>query len=117
MTITRVYPEVREGRFEIDLEFTGEAPEDIRRGQTIRCLLAMSDSAEALLLPRGGFYQSTGGNWVYVINASDNTAVKRTIRIGRQNTQHYEILEGLEPGDQVITSNYDTFGDAERLVW
>ena len=117
MTITRVYPEVREGRFEIDLEFTGETPEDIRRGQTIRCLLEMSDSAEALLLPRGNFYQSSGGNWVYAIDASGNMAVKRTIRIGRQNTQHYEILEGLESGDQVITSSYDAFGDADRLVW
>ena len=117
MTITRVYPEVREGRFEFDLEFTDETPENIRRGQTIRCLLEMSDSAEALLLPRGGFYQSSGGNWVYVIDASGNMAVKRPIRIGRQNTQHYEILEGLEPGDQVITSSYDAFGDAERLVW
>ncbi len=117
MTITRVYPEVREGRFEIDLEFTGETPEDIRRGQTIRCLLEMSDSGEALLLPRGNFYQSSGGNSVYAIDASGNMAGKRTIRIGRQNTQHYEILEGLEPGDQVITSSYDAFGDADRLVW
>ena len=117
LQITRVYPEVRDGRFEIDLEFGGGEPEGIRRGQTIRFLLEMSDPAEALLLPRGGFFQSTGGNWVYVLDPSGDIAVKRNIRIGRQNTQHYEVLEGLEPGDQVVTSSYDTFGDADRLVF
>jgi HlyD family secretion protein len=117
MTVRRVYPEVRDGRFEVDLEFTGEIPAGIRRGQTIRFLLEMSDPSEAVLVPRGGFFQSTGGNWVYVVDPSGDFAVKRTIRIGRQNTQHYEVLEGLEPGDQVVTSSYDTFGDADRLVW
>ena len=117
MKITRVYPEVREGRFEVDLEFIGEAPGGIRRGQTIRFLLEMSDPAEALLLPKGGFFQSTGGNWVYVLDPSGDFAVKRTISIGRQNTQNYEVMEGLQPGDQVVTSSYDTFGDADRLVW
>ncbi|MCH8959773.1 MAG: HlyD family efflux transporter periplasmic adaptor subunit [Bacteroidetes bacterium] len=117
MKVNRVYPEVREGRFEVDLEFVGEVPSGIRRGQTIRFLLEMSDPAEALLLPKGGFFQSTGGNWVYVLDPSGDFAVKRTISIGRQNTQNYELMEGLEPGDQVVTSSYDTFGDADRLVW
>lgn len=117
MTITRVYPEVRDGRFEVDLEFKGDVPDGIRRGQTIRFLLEMSDPAEAILLSKGGFFQSTGGNWVYVVDESGDFAVKRDIRIGRQNTQHYEVLEGLQPGDEVVTSSYDTFGDADRLVW
>jgi HlyD family secretion protein len=117
MTVIRVYPEVRDGRFEVDLDFVGEEPPGIRRGQTIRFLLEMSDPSEALLLPKGGFFQSTGGNWVYVLDSSGDFAVKRTISIGRQNTQHYEVTEGLEPGDQVVTSSYDTFGDADRLVW
>ena len=117
MKVNRVYPEVREGRFEVDLEFVGDVPNGIRRGQTIRFLLEMSDPAEALLLPRGGFFQSTGGNWVYVLDPSGDFAVKRTISIGRQNTQNYEVMEGLQPGDQVVTSSYDTFGDADRLVW
>ncbi len=117
MTVHRVYPEVRDGRFEVDLEFNDAVPSGVRRGQTIRFLLEMSDPSEAVLLARGGFFQSTGGNWVYVVDPSGDFAVKRTIRIGRQNTQHYEVLEGLEPGDQVVTSSYDTFGDADRLVW
>ncbi len=117
MIVNRVYPEVRDGRFEVDLEFVGDAPDGIRRGQTIRFLLEMSDPAEALLLPKGGFVQSTGGNWVYALDPSGDFAVKRTISIGRQNTQNYELMEGLEPGDQVVTSSYDTFGDADRLVW
>ncbi|MDX1548064.1 MAG: HlyD family efflux transporter periplasmic adaptor subunit [Rhodothermales bacterium] len=114
LTVTRVYPEVRDGRFEVDLEFAGEEPEGIRRGQTIRFLLQLSEPAEAVLLPRGGFFQSTGGNWAYVLDGDE--AVRRDIRLGRQNNQHYEVLAGLDPGDRVITSSYDTFGDADRLV-
>lgn len=116
MVVTKVYPEVRDGRFEVDLEFPQGEPQGIRRGQTIRFQLEMSDPTEAMLVPRGGFFQSTGGNWIYVVNESGNEAVKRTIRIGRQNTQHYEVLEGLEQGERVITSSYDTFGDADRLM-
>ena len=116
MEVKRVYPEVREGRFEADLEFVGETPTGIRRGQTIRFLLEMSDPAEAVLVPRGGFFQSTGGNWVYVVDDSGDYATKRSIRLGRQNTQNYEVLEGLELGERVVTSSYDTFGDADRLV-
>ena len=117
MTVKRVYPEVSEGRFEVDLEFDDAIPGGIRRGQTIRFLLELSDPAEAVLVPRGGFFQSTGGNWIYVLDPSGDFAVKRTMSIGRQNTQHYEVIDGLQPGDQVVTSSYDTFGDADRLVW
>jgi HlyD family secretion protein len=117
LRVTRVYPEVREGRFEVDLEFVDEQPPGIRRGQTIRSLLALSEPGEAVLVPRGGFFQSTGGQWAYVLTPDESEALRRPIRIGRQNTQHYEVLEGLEPGDRVITSSYDTFGDdTDRLV-
>ncbi len=116
MEVIRVYPEVRDGRFEVDLEFRGEVPPGIRRGQTIRFRLELGDPAEAVLLPRGGFYQTTGGNWVFVVPEGSDEAIKRTIRLGRQNPQYFEVLEGLEPGDAVVTSSYDTFGDADRLV-
>lgn len=115
MQITRVYPEVRDGRFEVDLEFVGEAPA-IRRGQTLRFRLEMSDPSRAVLVPRGGFYQTTGGNWIYVVDPSGDFATKRFIRLGRQNPTHYEVLDGLRPGERVVTSSYDTFGDADRLV-
>ncbi|MDZ4699139.1 MAG: hypothetical protein SH809_05475 [Rhodothermales bacterium] len=116
METTRVYPEVREGRFEVDLTFVGETPPDIRRGQTIRLGLEMSDLGEAITVARGGFYQSTGGNWVYVVDPSGDFAVKRPVRLGRQNPLVYEVLEGLEAGEQVVTSSYETFGDVDRLV-
>lgn len=116
LTVTRVYPEVREGRFEVDLDFTGDPPPGLRRGQTIRFRLELGDPAEAVLVPRGGFYQTTGGNWIYVVPEGSDEAVKRNIRLGRQNPKHFEVLEGLEPGDRVVTSSYDTFGDADRLV-
>ena len=113
MRIIRVFPEVRDGRFEVDLEFVGDPP-SIRRGQTLRFRLEMSDPARAVLVPRGGFYQTTGGNWIYVLEG--DVATKRFIRLGRQNPTHYEVLDGLQPGEQVVTSSYDTFGDADRLV-
>ena len=117
LTVTRVYPQVREGRFEVDLAFDEAAPEGIRRGQTIRLRLALGDPEEAVLLARGGFYQTTGGNWVYAVDASGEEATKRFIRLGRQNPEYFEVLEGLEPGDRVVTSSYETFGDADRLVF
>ena len=113
LEITRVYPEVRDGRFEVDMEFVGEAPA-VRRGQSLRIRLELGDSTEALLLPRGGFFSTTGGHWVYVLTGGE--AVRRPIRLGRQNPQFFEVTEGLAPGDRVITSGYDTFGDADRLV-
>lgn len=115
LTIRKVYPEVREGRFEVDLMFAEEIPAGITRGQTFHIRLDLGGISEALLLPRGGFYQTTGGNWVFVLEKSGKTAIKRTIKIGRQNPQVYEVLEGLEPGEHVVTSSYETFGDNEKL--
>ena len=114
MTISKVYPEVAAGRFEVDMEFTSEAPEGIRRGQTLRIGLELGDLTDAILIPRGGFFQSTGGNWIFVVQGDE--AVRRQIQLGRQNPQRFEVLQGLEPGEQVITSSYDTYGDVERLV-
>ena len=115
LTVTRIYPQVRDGRFEVDLAFDEAAPEGIRRGQTIRLRLELGDPEEAVLLARGGFYQTTGGNWVYAVDASGEAATKRFIRLGRQNPEYFEVLEGLQPGDRVVTSSYETFGDADRL--
>ncbi len=115
LTVDRVYPEVENGRFEVDLAFQGGSPPDLRRGQTVRLKLKLGQPEGALLLDRGGFYQSTGGNWAYVLTESGDAAVRRSVRLGRQNPNHFEVLEGLDPGDKVITSSYDTFGDADRL--
>jgi HlyD family secretion protein len=116
LVITRIYPEVRAGRFAVDMEFTGNIPEQIRIGQTFRIRLELGESREAILIPRGGFYQSTGGQWVYVIDPSGSHAIRRDIRIGRQNPRFYEVLEGLEPGERVIVSSYDNFGNIDRLI-
>ena len=116
LKITKVYPEVKDGRFEVDMEFEGVVPPGIRRGQTLQVRLELGDLSEALLVPRGGFYQKTGGQWVYVLDKSGDFAVKRNIKLGRQNPQMFEVLEGLQPGDQVITSSYDNFGDIDKLV-
>ncbi len=115
LLVRRVYPEVRDGRFEIDLEFTATAPRGIRRGQSIQLRLALGELSEALMIARGGFYQTTGGNWIYVLDESGDFARKRRIRLGRQNPRMYEVLEGLEVGEKVITSSYDNYGDFEKL--
>jgi len=114
LEIQKVYPEVQGGLFEVDMFFTEESPDGIRRGQTLRIRLELGDLSEALLIPKGGFFNTTGGNWVYVVEGDQ--AVRRPIRLGRQNPQFFEVLEGLEVGDQVITSSYDTYGDAEILI-
>ncbi len=116
LKITKVYPEVKDGRFEVDMIFDGTIPQGIRRGQTLQVRLELGDLSEALLVPRGGFYQKTGGQWVYVVDKSGNFAVKRNIKLGRQNPQVFEVLEGLQPGEQVISSSYDNFGDNDKLV-
>ncbi|MCB0265460.1 MAG: efflux RND transporter periplasmic adaptor subunit [Calditrichia bacterium] len=116
MTTRKIYPEVTNGRFEVDMEFDGEEPEGIRRGQTARVRLELGDLSEAVMLDRGGFFQKTGGNWVYVVDPSGEVATKRNIRLGRQNTQVFEVLEGLQPGEKVITSSYDNYGDIDKLV-
>jgi HlyD family secretion protein len=114
--ITKIYPEVREGRFEVDMYFEDTPPAGIRRGQTVQVRLALGDTADATLLPRGAFYQKTGGRWVFVIDRSGTTAVKRAVTLGRQNPMMIEVVAGLEPGDQVVTSSYDMFGDNDKLV-
>lgn len=116
LIITKIYPEVQGGQFEVDLELTGEASPDIRRGQTVRMRLALGNLSEAVLLARGGFYQATGGRWVYVMEPTGDVATKRSIELGRQNPLFFEVLSGLEPGEQVITSSYDTFGDNDKLI-
>ncbi len=117
MEIRRVYPEVSNSRFKVDLDFTGETPTSIRRGQTVRFRLEMSDPEDATVVPLGAFFQATGGNWIYVVDPSGDFASKRTIRLGRKNLDVYEVLEGLSAGERVVTSSYDTFGDADRLVF
>ena len=111
LVIRKVYPEVREGRFKVDLVFEGEAPAGIRRGQTLHIRLELGDLEAAFQVARGGFYQATGGHWAYVLEPSGDRAVKREIRLGRQNPRVYEVLEGLQPGERVITSGYESFGD------
>ena len=115
-SIRKVYPEVRDGKFKADFKFDGEQPDNIRSGQTYYLNLQLGQPEEAVIIPRGTFYQKTGGKWIYVVNKEGTKAVKREIRIGRQNPQYYEVLEGLEPGERVITSGYDTYGDNEVLI-
>ena len=113
--IRKVYPEVRDGKFKADFKFADGQPENIRNGQTFYLNLQLGQPVEAVLIPRGAFYQQTGGKWIYVVSPDGKRAVKREIRIGRQNPQYYEVLEGLEPGERVITSSYDGYGEAEVL--
>ena len=115
--IRKVYPEVRSGKFQADFRFSGEQPANIRTGQTYYLNLQLGQSESSVLIPRGTFYQKTGGKWIYVVSPDGGKAVKREIRIGRQNPQFYEVLEGLEPREHVITSGYDNFGDNEVLIF
>ena len=115
LAVRKVYPEVRQGRFRIDLVFRGERPDNIRSGQTYYLNLELGQSEQAILIPRGAFFQTTGGQWIFVLDKDGSRAYRRDIRIGRQNRQHYEVLEGLEPGEQVITSGYEAFKDYETL--
>ena len=117
LTVRKVYPEVRNGQFEIDLVFEGTSPDNIRTGQTYHIKLELGESGKAILIPRGGFFQSTGGQWVYVLNENGTEATKRNIRIGKQNPQYYEVLEGLTPGEKVITSGYEMFGTNDRITF
>lgn len=116
LRVGKVYPEVLNGRFEVDMEFVSEEPEGIRRGQSQHIRLELGDPGEGLLLARGGFFQKTGGQWVFLVDESEEYAVKQSIRLGRQNTEVFEVLEGLNPGDKVITSSYELFGEVEKLI-
>ena len=115
--IRKVYPEVRDGKFKADFKFAEQQPENIRSGQTYYLNLQLGQPVEAILIPRGAFYQKTGGKWIYVISSDGTKAMKRDIRIGRQNPQYYEVVEGLEPGEKVITSSYDNFGESDVLIF
>lgn len=117
LQIYKKYPTVSEGNFEVDMRFIGEIPEGIRRGQSLRIRLELGSSEEATLLATGGFFRDTGGNWVFVLNNDGSRAYKRDIRLGRKNSEYYEVLEGIEPGEKVITSSYENFGDNEVLVF
>lgn len=114
--IRKVYPEVRDGKFKADFKFSGPQPENIRTGQTYYLNLQLGQPEEAVLIKKGTFYQQTGGRWIYVLDPDGTRAVRREIRIGRQNPQYYEVLEGLEPGEKVIISGYGGFGDNDILV-
>ena len=116
LQVRKVYPEVRQGKFRCDFIFRGERPENIRTGQTYYIDLELGQPEQAVLIPRGTFFQTTGGQWIFVLSADGSKAYRRTIRIGRQNPQHYEVLEGLEPGERVVTSGYEAFKDNEVLV-
>ena len=115
--IRKVYPEVRDGKFKADFKFMEQQPENIRSGQTYYLNLQLGQPVEAVLIPRGAFYQKTGGKWIYVLSPDGTKATRRDIRIGRQNPQYYEVIEGLEPGERVITSSYDNFGESDVLVF
>ncbi len=116
LLVRKVYPEVREGKFRCDFIFKGERPENIRTGQTYYIDLELGQPEQAVLIPRGTFFQTTGGQWIFVLSPDGSKAYRRPIRIGRQNPQHYEVLEGLEPGERVVTSGYEAFKDNEVLV-
>ncbi|MHB9013214.1 MAG: efflux RND transporter periplasmic adaptor subunit [Ignavibacteriaceae bacterium] len=116
LVVIKVFPEVKNGKFQVDMNFEGTVPGGIRRGQTLQIRLQLSERTKALLLPRGGFYQKTGGQWVFLLNSSGTEAVKRSISLGRQNPDYFEVLSGLKPGDKVVTSSYDNFGNVDKLI-
>ena len=116
LQVRKVYPEVREGKFRCDFVFKGERPENIRTGQTYYIDLELGQPEQAIIIPRGTFFQTTGGQWIFVLSQDGSKAYRRNIRIGRQNPQHYEVLEGLEPGERVVTSGYEAFKDNEVLI-
>jgi HlyD family secretion protein len=116
LIVKKVYTQVTNGRFQVDMEFEGEVPKGIRRGQTLQIRLAFSDEVEAVQVAKGGFYQQTGGNWIFKVSDNGKTAYKVDIQLGRQNPDYYEVLSGLKPGDKVVTSSYENYGDMQELV-
>jgi len=117
LNISKIYTDVVNGTFEVELLFEGESPKSIKRGQTVQLRIIFSSATDAIIVKRGGFFQETGGNWIYVVDPSGDFAVKREINIGRQNTRYYEVKEGLEPGEQVIVSSYKSFGGKDKLIF
>ncbi len=116
LKIKKVYTQVTNGRFQVDMEFDGGVPEGIRRGQTLQIRLALSDETEAVLVAKGGFYQQTGGNWIFKVSENGSIAYKVDIQLGRQNPDYYEVMGGLKPGDKVVTSSYENYGNMQELV-
>ena len=116
LNVRKVFPEVREGKFRAEFVFTNERPDNIRSGQTYYISLELGQPTESIIIPKGSFFQSTGGNWIFVLDAAGKKAYRRNIRIGRQNPQYYEVLEGLEIGERVITSSYDSYNDSQVLI-
>jgi HlyD family secretion protein len=117
LKIFKVYTQVTSGHFQVDMQFTGAVPKGIRRGQTLQILLALSDERQSVLVPRGGFYQQTGGNWIFKVSADGKKAYRADIQLGNQNPDYYEVLQGLEPGDKVVTSSYETYGTMQELIF
>ncbi len=117
LEISKIYTDVTNGTFEVDLLFVGEAPKNIKRGQTVQLRVIFSSATDAIIVKRGGFFQETGGNWIYVVDPSGEFATKRNISIGRQNTRYYEVKEGLDPGENVIVSSYSSFGGKDKLIF
>ncbi|WP_257666747.1 efflux RND transporter periplasmic adaptor subunit [Parapedobacter tibetensis] len=115
LVIKKVYTQVTNGRFQVDMVFVNEVPEGIRRGQTLQIRLALSDETKAILLAKGGFYQQTGGNWVFKLTEDGKTAYRVDVQLGRQNPDYYEVISGLEPGDKVVTSSYETYDRVQEL--
>jgi len=116
LKITKVFTQVTAGRFQVDMQFADSVPQGIRRGQTLQIRLALSDETQALLLPKGGFYQQTGGNWIFKVSEDGKMAYKVDIQLGRQNPEYYEILQGLKIGDKVVTSSYENYGTMQELI-
>jgi HlyD family secretion protein len=117
LKINKVFTQVNNGRFQVDMQFIDAVPEGIRRGQTLQIRLALSDETQAVLLAKGGFYQQTGGNWVFKLSSDGKTAYRvDNVQLGRQNPDYYEVLSGLQPGDKVVTSSYENYGNMQELV-
>ena len=116
LKIKKIFTQVTAGRFQVDMEFDGEEPKGIRRGQTLQIVLSLSDETQAIVVPRGAFFQQTGGNWIFKVSENGKTAYRIPIQLGRQSIDQYEVLEGLNPGDKVITSSYENFGNIQELV-
>ncbi len=116
LKIKKVYTQVTNGRFQVDMQFDGPMPKDIRRGQSLQIRLALSDETQAVLVPKGGFYQQTGGNWIFKLSDDGKMAYRVDVQLGRQNPEYYEVMQGLKPGDRVVTSSYDNYADMQELV-
>lgn len=116
LEIKKVYTQVTNGRFQVDMQFTNAVPQGIRRGQTLQVRLALGDETQATLLAKGGFFQQTGGNWVFKVAENGTMAYKVDVQLGRQNPDYYEVLSGLKPGDKVVTSSYENYGTMQELV-